>query len=101
MPEPYTAIRLSPLRKVIAARMTEAKQTIPHYRLVADLEMDELLALRAAFNAAHPDVKASVNDCLIKACAFALMKHPDVNSQLVGEEVHQYHNADISVVVSV
>jgi pyruvate dehydrogenase E2 component (dihydrolipoamide acetyltransferase) len=101
MAEHYTVIPFSPLRKVIAARMTEANRTIPHFRLVADIEMDALLAMREQVNAVHPDNKVSVNDCMVKACASALMEHPAVNIQLIGEEVHQYHEADISVVIAV
>src|SRR3990172_1955582 len=101
MAESYTVIPFSPLRKVIAARMTEATRTIPHFRLVADIEVDTLLALRKGFNAAHPESKVSVNDCIIKACASTLMEHPAVNSQLLDDEVHQYHQADISVVIAV
>lgn len=97
----FTVLPLSPIRKVIAASMTAAKQTIPHFRLVADFEMDGFLALRQGENAAHPDHKISINDCLIKACASALMQHPAVNVQMLGEEIHQYSHADIAVVIAV
>lgn len=101
MAEPYRVISLSPLRKVIAARMTEAKRTIPHFRLVADIEMDALLKLREQINVEHPERKASINDYLIKACAVALIEHPAVNIQFVEDKIHQYQDADISVVISV
>lgn len=101
MAEAYTAVPLSPLRKAIAARMTEAAQNIPHFRVVVDIELDRLLAWREQINAAEPRVKVSINDCLIKACAAALMEHPAVNCQFMGEAIHQYHSADISVVVAV
>lgn len=101
MSAPYVAIPLSQLRKVIAARMTQAKQTIPHFRLLADIELDALLAQRNALNAVNPELKISVNDCIIKACARALMRNNAVNIQLVESEVHQYRDADISVVVAV
>jgi pyruvate dehydrogenase E2 component (dihydrolipoamide acetyltransferase) len=91
---------LSPLRKVIALRMQEAAQTIPHFRLMAELEMDALLGAREVFNA-QSGGRVSLNDCLIKACATALMQHPELNCSLVGEELHQYRDADISVVVAV
>jgi pyruvate dehydrogenase E2 component (dihydrolipoamide acetyltransferase) len=100
MAEPYTVVTLSPLRKVIAARMSEAARTVPHFRLVADIEMDVLLAQRKLLNAEGSAVKVSVNDCVIKACASALMECPAVNVQLVGDEIHQYHHADISVVIA-
>src|SRR5512145_579994 len=101
MTQAYTVKPLTPLRKVIAARMTEAKQTIPHFRLVADIEVDRLLARRQRANEADGAAKISLNDCIVKACATALMQHADINIQLVGNEIHQYHEADISVVVAV
>jgi pyruvate dehydrogenase E2 component (dihydrolipoamide acetyltransferase) len=97
----YAVQPLSPLRKIIAARMTEATRTIPHFRLVTDIEMDALLAAREKLNAAQPQAKVTVNDCLVKGCATALMAHPAVNCQLVGEEIHHYHQADISVIIAV
>jgi pyruvate dehydrogenase E2 component (dihydrolipoamide acetyltransferase) len=101
MAEPYTAVALSPLRRVIAARMSETVRTIPHFRLVADIEMGALFAWRKLLNAEDSSIKVSVNDCMIKACAMALMECPAVNIQLVGDEIHQYHQADISVVIAV
>lgn len=101
MADPYTTLPLSPLRKVIAARMAEATRTIPHFRLVADIEIDALLKVREQMNAVHPDARVSVNDYLIKACATVLMEHPPVNIQLVGDAIHQYQTADISVVMAV
>ena len=97
----YKAISLSPLRKIIAARMREAKQTIPHYRLSVDIDMDALLKLRKQFNAGHPNNKVSVNDVFIKACANALMENPAINSQLINDEIHQYQQADIAIVMAV
>ena len=103
MPEsaPYKVIPLTPLRKIIAARMTEAKQTIPHYRLSADIEMDALVALRKQYNTENLDQKVSINDFIIKACAMALMECPQINIQFAEGEVHQYSQADISVVIAV
>jgi len=100
MAELYDAVPLSPLRKVIAARMSEAKRTIPHFRLVADMELDALLTSRAHANEGT-DVKISVNDCLIKACATTLIAHPRINSQFVDSVEHRYRQADISIVVAV
>ena len=97
----YTAVPLTPLRKIIAARMTEAKQSIPHYRVSADIDMDNLLALRQQMNTGNPEQKLSVNDFVIKACAMALIQWPAINSQFMCDEIHQYTDADISVVVAV
>ena len=99
--ENYQVIPLTPLRKIIAARMAEAKQTIPHYRVCMDIEMDALLAQRKALNADHPDDKISVNDLIIKACATTLMQQPALNCQFVDGEIHQYQQADIAVVMAV
>lgn len=101
MSEPSAVVPLSALRKAIAARMVEAKRTIPHFRLVADFEMSALFAQREQFNIINPTDKVSLNDCVIKACASTLMEHPGVNIQLVGQEVHQYSDADISVVIAI
>lgn len=97
----YTTVPLTPLRKIIAARMTEAKKSIPHYRVSVDIDMDNLLALRQQINTGNPEQKLSVNDFVIKACAMALMQWPALNSQFMGDEIHQYTDAEISVVVAV
>jgi pyruvate dehydrogenase E2 component (dihydrolipoamide acetyltransferase) len=99
--EGYTVIPLSPIRKVIAARMTEAKQTIPHFRLSVNLEVDALLELRKELQGANPEEKLSLNDLLVKACAMALMDTPGVNVQWAQDEIHQYRAADISVVTAI
>ena len=101
MTDNVKVIPLTPLRKIIAARMTEAKQTIPHYRVGVDIEMDALLALRQQFNEEHPKTKVSVNDFIIKACAMALIENPTLNIQLIDNDIHQYPQADISVVTAV
>lgn len=98
---PYKEIQLTPLRKIIAARMTEAKQTIPHYRVSADINMDQLFSLREKHNAEKPNAKVSVNDYLIKAVAMTLMQCPTINSQFIEGKIHQYTQADISVVIAV
>ena len=97
----YEIIKLSPLRKIIAARMTEAKQTIPHFRVCTTVEMDSLLSLRNHHNTENPDRKISVNDFIVKAGANALMAVPEMNIQFVEGEIHRYRQADISVVIAV
>ena len=97
----YRIIPLTPLRKIIAARMTEAKQTIPHYRISLAIEMDTLLAFRQQFNRNNDGIKISVNDFVIKACANTLVDMPALNCQLVDNHIHQYHQADISIVTAV
>jgi pyruvate dehydrogenase E2 component (dihydrolipoamide acetyltransferase) len=94
---PHTAIR-----KVIARRMLESKQTVPHFYLTVDFEIDALLTARAAINevARKKDAKVSVNDMVIKACAKALRDHPDCNASWTEDEMIQYGAVDISVAVA-
>lgn len=99
MTRSFTEIPLTPLRRAIAVRMTQAKQTIPHFRLVANLEMDALLNWRAAVNEGRQR-KVSVNDCFIKAVAASLVSNPALNCQVTDTALHRFHSADISVVVA-
>lgn len=101
MGEGYTVRPLSPMRRVIAARMHEAYSTIPHFRASVDIEVDKLLALRNELRDMSPSVSLSLNDLLVKASAQALMDVPEVNVQWSGRELHQFLNADISIVVAV
>lgn len=95
----YSIVPLSPIRKIIAARMVEAKQTIPHFRLSAEIEVDALIALRGALTAAD-GLGISLNALIIKACAAALIDVPAVNLQWAGDAIHQYRTADISIVTA-
>jgi pyruvate dehydrogenase E2 component (dihydrolipoamide acetyltransferase) len=94
---PHTSVR-----KVIARRMLESKQTVPHFYLTVDLEIDALLAARQAINAVaeKKGAKVSVNDMIIKACAKALRDHPECNASWTEEEMVQYGAVDISVAVA-
>jgi pyruvate dehydrogenase E2 component (dihydrolipoamide acetyltransferase) len=96
----YTVIEPSPIRKVIAARMTEARRTIPHFRMAADLEVDALVRLRTELNQRDRERKLSLNDFLIKAAALALMEVPAVNAQWRDGEIWRFHQADVSVVTA-
>jgi pyruvate dehydrogenase E2 component (dihydrolipoamide acetyltransferase) len=95
---PSSRAKMSSMRATIAKRLVESKQTIPHYRLGADVDADALLARRAALAAGG--AKVSVNDLIVRACALALVEHPQVNSQLAGEEVVTFRDADISLAVA-
>ena len=99
---PYEALKLNNVRKVIARRLTEAKQTIPHIYLTVDVRLDALLALRGQLNASlEPDgVKLSVNDLLIKALARALQRVPKCNVSFQGDTLLQFTRQDISVAVA-
>ena len=97
----YEKAPLSLMRKTIARRLSESKQTIPHFYLTVDVELDALLALRKEMNAAAEDGKLSVNDFIIKAVALALKKTPDANVQFAGDVLYRFNQADISVAVAV
>ena len=94
-----TRVRLSPTRLTIARRLTEASQSVPHIRLDIDVAAEALLARRAALRESGI-AGISVNDLLLRACALALVKHPQVNAQLDGEELLQFPHADIAIAVA-
>jgi pyruvate dehydrogenase E2 component (dihydrolipoamide acetyltransferase) len=99
----YKEVTLDGMRKTIAARLSEAKQTIPHFYLRRDIELDALMAFRAQLNAKAADrgVKLSVNDFIIKACALALIKVPGCNAVWAGDRVLQFKAADVAVAVAI
>ena len=99
---PYEAEKLNNVRKVIARRLTEAKQNIPHIYLTLDVRLDALLKLRGEINAAleADGIKVSVNDLLIKALAKALARKPKCNVAFAGDELHKFTRVDISVAVA-
>jgi pyruvate dehydrogenase E2 component (dihydrolipoamide acetyltransferase) len=97
----YTDIPTTQIRKVIAARLTESKQTVPHYYLTVECRVDKLLRLRQELNSkSDGSYKLSVNDFIIKAAALALKKKPTCNSAWFGDYIRRYHNVDINVAVS-
>lgn len=97
---PYKLVPNSGVRKVIARRLTEAKQTIPHFYLSIDCDLDTLLAVRKQVNEAADGFKLSVNDFIIKATALALQKYPAANVSWTDDSVVQYERADVSVAVA-
>lgn len=99
---------LSNMRKVIAARLQESKQTVPHFYLEMDCNVDKLLQLRAEINSAaftdengKPDYRISVNDLIIKASALALQQVPEANVSWSEAGLVQYNNVDIAVAVAI
>lgn len=97
----YEDIENSNIRKVTASRLTESKQTVPHYYLTAEINMDAITKLRAELNeSSDSSYKLSFNDFVIKASALALKKVPAVNSSWQGEFIRQYNSADINVAVA-
>ena len=100
---PHEAVKLSNMRKTIARRLTESKQTVPHIYLTLDIRLDKLLKLRGELNAGLESrgVKLSVNDLLIKALAVSLLQVPECNVQFAGDTLLKFQRADISVAVSI
>jgi pyruvate dehydrogenase E2 component (dihydrolipoamide acetyltransferase) len=99
----FEEISLNGMRKTIAARLTEAKQTIPHFYLRRDIELDALLKFRGTLNKQLESrgVKLSVNDFIIKACALALQTVPDANSVWAGDRMLKLKPSDVAVAVAI
>jgi pyruvate dehydrogenase E2 component (dihydrolipoamide acetyltransferase) len=102
-PTPHELVKLSGMRKTIARRLTESKQTVPHIYLTLDIRLDALLKFRAELNDALSarGVKLSVNDMLIKALGVALIDVPECNVQFQGDNMLKFSRADVSVAVSI
>ncbi len=99
----YEEIPLDGMRKIIASRLTEAKQTIPHFYLRRDIHLDALLKFRSEINKGLADkgIKLSVNDFIIKACANALQEFPDCNAVWAGDRILKLKPSDVAVAVAV
>lgn len=98
--EQHTDIPLSQMRKAIARRLSESKTTAPHFYLSMEIGMDNAMTARTAINEASP-VKVSFNDIIIKACALALRKHPDVNSSWMGDFIRRNHHIHVGSAVAI
>lgn len=100
--EGHQDLKLSNMRKVIAKRLSESKQTIPHFYLTIQCELDKLLALRADVNMSREkEGRISVNDFVIKALAMALITNPDANVMWLGDSLRQFNTVDLSVAVAI
>jgi len=103
----YELVKHDGMRKTIAKRLTESKQTIPHFYVTVDCDLDALLALRSQLNKAapvkddKPAYKLSVNDMIIKALALALRDVPDANVSWTDEAMVHHKHADVGVAVSI
>jgi len=101
-PDSYELVPLDGMRKTVAKRLTTSFMQVPHFPLNIDLELDHLLASRAAINAAAREgVKVSVNDMLIKAAAMALMDEPDCNASYTDKGIAYHKHANVSVAVAI
>ena len=96
-------VKLDGMRKTIAARLTEAKQTVPHFYLRRDIKIDALLKFRGQLNKQLEGrgVKLSVNDFIIKACALALQSVPDANAVWAGDRILKLKPSDVAVAVAI
>jgi pyruvate dehydrogenase E2 component (dihydrolipoamide acetyltransferase) len=99
----FEEVSLDGMRKTIAARLTEAKQNVPHFYLRKDIELDALLAFRGQLNKTLEPrgVKLSVNDFIIKACALALQQVPDANAVWANDRVLSLKPSDVAVAVAI
>ncbi|HEV7345241.1 MAG TPA: pyruvate dehydrogenase complex dihydrolipoamide acetyltransferase [Devosia sp.] len=104
----YELVPNDAMRKVVAARLTESKQTVPHFYLTLDCKIDALLAAREQINAqapkskdGKPDYKLSVNDFVMKAWAVALQRVPLANATWAGDSILYHKRSDVAVAVAV
>ena len=99
----FEEVKLDGMRKIIASRLTEAKQTVPHFYLRRDIELDALLKFRSQLNKTLEPrgVKLSVNDFIIKACALALQQIPEANAVWADDRVLQMTASDVAVAVAI
>lgn len=104
----YDLVPADGMRKTVAARLTESKQTVPHFYLTLDCRIDALLKARADINAAAPKdkdgkpaYKLSVNDFVMKAWALALQQIPQANATWAGDAILYHHRSDVAVAVAV
>ncbi len=93
-------VKNSQMRKVIAKRLGESKFSAPHYYLTIEVDMDNAKASREQINSL-PDTKVSFNDMVVKACAMALRKHPQVNTSWNGDTTRYNHHISVGVAVAV
>ncbi|HYF54272.1 MAG TPA: 2-oxo acid dehydrogenase subunit E2, partial [Salinarimonas sp.] len=107
-PGSYEEVTLDGMRKTIAKRLVESKQTVPHFYLSLDVELDALLALREQINAnapkdkdGKPGFKLSVNDFVIKALALALQRVPNANAVWAEDRVLKFKHSDVGVAVAI
>jgi pyruvate dehydrogenase E2 component (dihydrolipoamide acetyltransferase) len=104
----YEIVPNDGMRKVVAQRLTESKQTIPHFYLTLDCRIDALMAAREQINAAapkskdgKPEFKLSVNDFVMKAWALALQRVPAANATWAGDSILYHKRSDVAVAVAV
>jgi len=97
---PYTERPLNAMRRVIARRLTESKQTVPHFYLTIDCELDALLKIRGELNAKSDAYRISVNDFVIRAAALGLRQVPAANASWSDDAILLWDSVDIAVAVA-
>jgi pyruvate dehydrogenase E2 component (dihydrolipoyllysine-residue acetyltransferase) len=96
----YEDVRLSPMRAAIARWMPLSKAPVPHFYVTVAVAMDRAWQLREELNGLEGQPKVSVNDLVVKACAFALLKHPGVNASFQGDTIRMHYRAHIGIAVA-
>jgi len=96
----FEVVKLTNMRKVIAQRLTQSKQNVPHFYLSLRCHIDKLLELRQDINSTYPDNKLSVNDMIVRASALALRDVPDANVAWGDDHIKRYQTSDISFAVA-
>lgn len=95
-----TEVAVSNMRQIIAQRLVESKQTIPHFYLTIDCKIDKLILLKNEINSAIENSKVTINDLVIKAVAMSMKKFPDINSSWIDNKILKYSSVDVSVAVA-
>lgn len=100
---PFEEVKLDGMRKIIASRLTEAKQSVPHFYLRRDINLDALMKFRSQLNKQLEGrgVKLSVNDFIIKACALALQQVPEANAVWAADRTLKFTKSDVAVAVAI
>jgi pyruvate dehydrogenase E2 component (dihydrolipoamide acetyltransferase) len=99
-PAADTVIEPSPMLKAVARRMSESKSQVPHFYLQCEVDMGKALALREELNAELVDVKITVNDLIVRACALALRDHPQFHRSWVDGKLYQHAAAHVGIAVA-
>ena len=97
--ENKTIIEPSSIRKIIAERTTRTKNEVPHFYLTIETRMDRLISLRNKINISSK-IKVSFNDLIVKACALAIKKNPEINVSWINNKIYKYKNIDIAIAVA-
>jgi pyruvate dehydrogenase E2 component (dihydrolipoamide acetyltransferase) len=93
-------VEVSSMRQIIAQRLVESKQNIPHFYLIVDCQIDKLVSFKNEINSAGEGNRVTINDLVVKAVALSMQKFPDINASWVENKILKYSNVDISIAVA-